>query len=538
MRTESPNDLWAVLAWFGLMAGWGGTVAAQTQLAPSAGSATWPPAQAVAGPAPVTPVSFNDHEFDAAGNTYDPDNPLTRLATFGNRSYLASDSMSIADLPKPERIDATRFPLVRFTGFFQLDSNLYDQNGASQAAIGDAQNGVGFRRARMQAVGNVAEFTAYSLEVDFATAGRPSFLDVWGEQQNLPIFGNVRIGQFRQPTTMDGWTSIRHLEFLERSAPFQAMDPFRRVGIMAWDTSQDQYTMWANSIYATGFTLGNGAGAAPSYGTLGDTRFGTQIGDNGGVAYAGRATHLLFYDEPSQGRYLMHVGAGYSYANIPGNGGAPGPGTGKFYQARSIPETFVGDPASAGNSLAATPFVIDTGRINANSFNFYHLEWAANYGPAHIQAEWMATSLNQIGGPVVFYDGAYVQSGYFLTGESCGYNKNMGALDYNVRPFREFVAVGRGRGRRMCGWGAWEVAGRWSYLDLRNIGVVTPVGAGAGNAASPNTGVLNEGTLALNWWWNNFTRVQFNYIYTDMASNIGLGYQQMSTVAARYQIEF
>jgi phosphate-selective porin OprO/OprP len=482
-------------------------------------------------------VSYNGTEFDPAGNTYDPSNPLTRLATFGNRSYLASNSTSIVDLPKPERVDPTRFPLVRLTGFFQLDSNLYDQNAASQAALGDAQNGVGFRRARLQAVGNVAEFTTYSLEMDFATAGRPSFLDVWGEQQNLPIVGNVRIGHFRQPTTMDALTSIRHLEFLERSAPFQAMDPFRRVGIMAWDVSQDQMTTWANSVYATGFTLGNSGAAAPGYGTLGDTRFATQLGDNGGVSYAGRVTHLLFYDEPSQGRYLMHVGAGYNYSNIPGNGGTPGPANGKFYQARSIPETFIGDPAgvTGGNPALplATPFVINTGQIAANSFNYYHLEWAANYGPAHAQAEWMATSVNQFAGPAVFYDGAYVQTGYFLTGESCGYNKNVGVLDYNVRPFREFVAVGRGRNRRMCGWGAWEVAARYSYLDLRNIGATTQLAA-----ASVNTGVLSEGTLALNWWWNSYTRVQFNYIFTDMASNIGLGNQQMNTAAARYQIEF
>ena len=39
----------------------------------------------------------------------------------------------------------------------------------------------------------------------------------------------------------------------------------------------------------------------------------------------------------------------------------------------------------------------------------------------------------------------YVQAGYFLTGESCGYNKQMGALDYNVKPFKEFFGLGRGK---------------------------------------------------------------------------------------------
>ena len=33
---------------------------------------------------------------------------------------------------------------------------------------------MGFRRARLQAVGNLSEFTKYSLEMDFAVAGRPN----------------------------------------------------------------------------------------------------------------------------------------------------------------------------------------------------------------------------------------------------------------------------------------------------------------------------------------------------------------------------
>ena len=59
---------------------------------------------------------------------------------------------------------------------------------------------------------------------------------------------------------------------------FQAMDPFRRDGIMAWRVSEDEMSTLAYSMYATGFTFFNGAGT--SYGTLGDTRFATQIGDS------------------------------------------------------------------------------------------------------------------------------------------------------------------------------------------------------------------------------------------------------------------
>jgi len=79
-------------------------------------------------------------------------------------------------------------------------------------------------------------------EVDFATAGRPSFFDVWGEQENIPLLGAVRIGQYLQPFSVDAMTGFRYLPFLERSLPFLAFVPFRRVGVMASANTEDERT--------------------------------------------------------------------------------------------------------------------------------------------------------------------------------------------------------------------------------------------------------------------------------------------------------
>jgi phosphate-selective porin OprO/OprP len=438
--------------------------------------------------------------------------------------------------------DKAKLPLVRMTGFFQLDQGLFGQDAASRATYGDIQDGVGFRRARLQAVGNLSEFTRYSFEMDFATPGRPSFMDVWGEQTNLPFFGNVRIGHFRQPTTMTAWTSIRHLEFMERALPFQAMDPFRRVGAMSWfNAGEDDRTLIAYSVYGTGLTFANSAGVPPSYGTLGDTRFGTQIGDNGGVSFAGRASHLLYWDPYAGDRYLLHIGGGYNFSEI---GGSSLTGSNaRVYQARAIPEFFVGDPAGGalgppfGTAASGTPFVADTGRFLANDFHFLHAELAGNYGPAHFQSEYMATLVDQVAGPQVFYHGAYAQAGYFLTGENCGYNKQMGALDYNVKPFKEFF--GLGRDQWFCGWGAWEIAARYSYVNLASTAILpaNQLSAGTGLPTSPNPGIINDATLALNWWWNQYTRVQFNYINVNSNTNLH-GSSNMGIYAARFQVEF
>jgi phosphate-selective porin OprO/OprP len=302
---------------------------------------------------------------------------------------------------------------------------------------------------------------------------------------------------------------------------------------MAYRVAEDEMSTLAYSVFATGFTFFTGTDLA--YGTIGDTRFATQIGDSGGVSFAIRGTHLLYYDEPAEGRYLLHVGGGYDFSMIGGQG-TTGPFA-KTYEARSIPEFFQGDAAGGGLTAAGTPWVVDTGRILADSFHFAHAELGCNYGSAHFQTEFLATSLNQRNGPPVFFYGAYFQGGYFLTGESAGYNRQTGVLDYNCKPYSEFFGTGT-RGK-MCGWGAWELAFRWSYLNVigSNVDPANVLPGGPGPPPVPNAGQVNESTVALNWWWNQYTRVQFNWIHSMPVYNAG-GFAPFDIFATRFQIEF
>ena len=429
---------------------------------------------------------------------------------------------------------ADQLPIIRLSGFFQLDDGLFSQSEFSRNRIGDANDGVSFRRTRLQAIGKLTEFTNYSIMMDFAFPGRPSFMDVWGEQEQIPFFGTIRIGQFKQPVSMESWTSVRHLEFLERSLFFQGNDPFRRVGIMAYAMSDDERTQWAYSCYATGLTFWNGTGT--TYSTIGDNRNGAQIGDNSGISFATRASHLLYYDELTEGRHLLHVGGGYVYSGIGGEG-KTGPYA-RTYRSAVIPEFFVGDLAGTGLTGAGTPLVGDTGRYLANSFNECHLELAGASGPAHFQSEVACTMINQFRGPMVMQPGAYAQCGYMLTGESIGYLKQPGVFDYNVVPFTPFFGTGR-RGQ-MVGWGAWEIAARYSYLDLSGVNIrpsnVLP-GLPGSLPPSPNAAVLNDTTIGLNWWWNRFTRVQFNWIHC-MPNYIDYGFAPFDIYGTRFQIEF
>ena len=424
---------------------------------------------------------------------------------------------------------ATKFPSAKLTGFTQLDNYFMQQSRNNIATVGDGQNGLGFRRARLAVLGNVAQFTAYQLEVDFATAGRPSFFDCFVEQDEIPWFGAVRVGQYLQPFSVDAMSGFRHLPFMERSLPFLAFVPFRRVGAMASNKSEDEMTYWAYSIFKTG-----GFNNAP----LGDSRFATDIGDQGGVSFSTRITQLLFYDEPSDGRYLWHVGGAYNFSSLTGNlGNGPRP----FYQARTGPEFGpIGDgietspptfgPVSYAASNFTPPNFVDTGRFRAHSFNLLGFETVFQNGPFNLQSEFMVTEVNSIAGPV-WYTGAYVEVMYRLTGEQRGYDKRLAALK-NPVPFTDFISLRRG----IVGLGAWEVAARLSYIDLRNPGRLQP-SMYVQNTNNSGNGTLTDLTLGGTWFLNYHTKVQFDWVYA-MLDNSQRGNSVASNYVSRVQVDF
>ena len=158
-----------------------------------------------------------------------------------------------------------------------------------------------------------------------------------------------------------------------------------------------------------------------------------------------------------------------------------------------------------------------------------------DYDPTRSGPQAYYTELNQIGGPTIFYYGTYMQAGYFLTGENAGYNRQTGVLDYNCKPYAPFFGTGPQYG--LCGSGAWEVAVRWTYLNV-SATPTTVVGPTPGSTPPiPNAGVLNESTVALNWYWNAYTRVQFNWIHSMLDYN-NFGFRSLDTFGSRFQIEF
>ncbi|MCA9088282.1 MAG: porin [Planctomycetaceae bacterium] len=370
----------------------------------------------------------------------------------------------------------TTYPSVRVTGFFQADSvwvqqspdnqlALVNQDTGPPMALGDIQDGADFRRTRLAATGDVWENVSYMIEMDFAFAGRPSFMDVYLDMHDIPLLGNVRVGQWRQPFGMDALTSVKDLMFLERALPF-AFVPFRQTGVGFYDSNEELGVTWAASAFRYPVDA-----------------YGGNVGDNGGYGGSTRLTGLLVEGDNNE---IVHVGFNYAYLD-PSNDAV---------QYRNQPEIFDNQtPGAVGPANTTLPFFVNTGILPTQNINLYGVELAGSYGSLLAQSEFMAARVDRTTGSNLTFWGGYAQVSYVLTGEHHAYNKKSGVYG-RVIPDAPF--------KPGCGYGAWEVAGRWSILDL-NDGDIT------GNE-------LQDLTLGVNWYLNKYTKFQFNWVHAMLQS--------------------
>lgn len=400
-------------------------------------------------------------------------------------------SKSIGVELQPKEKEKSNYPTSRLSGFFQADAVFIDQSATSPDAIvngrrlGDVPNGADFRRARLSAVGQAWDNVSYNLELDFAFPGRPSFLDVWLDIENAEAHRHLRVGQFRQPMGMDGLTSVRELTFLERSLPLTLL-PFRQIGAMINGSDRDQTITCAVS----GFRYPTDV-------------YGGNVGDSGGFGMATRLTALLI-DRPDRGG-LLHVGAAYSHLDSSRD----------QFRYRNQPEVFaIEDNNAIGGVVTNIPAFVDTGIILADNGNIYGLELAGSYGSFYAQSEALIASIDQTNGPRLTFPGAYVYAAYLLTGERRPYNRTA-AVFGRVKPKRSVGKEG--------GIGAWEIAGRFSHLDLTQENI--------------SGGRLNDFTVGLNWYLNPYTKFQFNYVHSDL-NNPANGNSDANIFATRAQVDF
>lgn len=372
-----------------------------------------------------------------------------------------------AEKEAAEKAKAAQKPTISVSGRMFADAVIFQQSALSRAVLGDAQDTVFIRQARLGASGHMFQVFSYKVEMDFAArdsadAQLTAFKDTYLEIAELPLLGRVRIGHYKEPFSLEQLTSARFVTFMERSLA-DVFVPARNMGVMAINHAEDQRITWAVGAFRT-------MGDRPPF----------RSDDDGGSAVTARLTWLPWYDEATAGQELLHLGISYSFRDFDDPN----------QRVRQRPETSVG------------PRVVDTHTItNLVDVNLLGPEVAWVYGPFSVQSEWIAGFYNRGAGLAnPTFHGLYVNASLFLTGEHRAYNRSTGAFD-RVKPLENFFRIRDEDGCIVTGKGAWEIAYRFSYLDLNDAGI-------AG-------GIASDHTFGLNWYLTPYARMMFNYVHSD-----------------------
>lgn len=389
---------------------------------------------------------------------------------------------------------------AHFGGRTQLDTVWLGSNpvafGVGNGA-GDA-DAVDFRRARLRMEGTIYKTIEYVVEYDLVNSvndnaglvgglppqpasaanviNLPAPTDLWWAFSDVPIVGNVRVGNQKEPIGLEHATSSRYLDFMERSF------------------NQDAYTGPFNNGFTPGVSIYDHFGDADrGLWQLGVFKnvvnvFTYGVGD-GAYAVDGRLTYLLW--EECEGRHLLHLGGSFSHRD-------------PLNDAMRIRSR-----GSLRNGPGAiNPVFADTGAFLADSQDMAGAELSWIAGPLQVQSEYIASSVidsRNTAGTVnygtYFSSGYYVMASYFLTGEHREYEKKRGAFG-RVVPYRNSKLFPADCSER--GWGAWQVLVRYSALDLNDNGL--------------NGGQISDWTVGINWFLNPNMKVQANYVYMDRNS--------------------
>lgn len=322
-------------------------------------------------------------------------------------------------------------------------------------------DGTLFRRARLYSSGDIYHNVFYKLDVDFAR-GDVDFKDVFMGVRKIPFVGSVLVGHQYEPAGLETITSSKYITFMERASVSTLM-PERHTGIaMSRRWPEDKYTL-----------------------SIGGFQNSDDFGDARGDDYAVTGRFTFAPTNVEQGKQLLHFGVSASYRESPGG----------VFEQKARPENPFGPQ-------------IGTGVVFANSIVLLGGEFVGNRGPISIQSEaaFVRVDSDSIGTPMI--SSWYVQASYFLTGEHRGYKDGKGAI---MKPAKNFDGTG--------GAGAWEIAARYSTLDMTDDQL--------------QGGEFNVAVAGVNWYLNPYTRVMFNYSYTDY-TDVG----QLHMFATRFQISF
>jgi len=356
---------------------------------------------------------------------------------------------------------------LKFGGRIQHHFSFFNQDKDVENLLGSLDNGSEFRRIRFYNSGTIYKSVQYKLQLNYSE-GAASLADVWVGLTGIPFIGNLRVGHLKEAFSLDMMTSSNNITFLER-ALVTAFKKQRNSGISIFNTVLNQKLIWAIGLFQN------------------TDKFGNSIDE--GQNLTSRVVYLPYYNKNKN--RLLHIGAGYSSRTPPNN----------EFSIKSRPEAHL------------APAYINTGTIEgATSSYMTGGELAVLLNRFGMQGEFMTTEVNSDSGNFTF-NGFYVETSLFLTDDHRTYSTSTGAYT-GINPRRSFSSEESNQGL-----GAWQIALRYSYLDLTDQDI--------------SGGILSDVTAGLNWYLNPATRISLNYTIANL-ENVG----QSNIFQSKFQVAF
>ena len=376
---------------------------------------------------------------------------------------------------------------VRLGGHVQLD---YINWAAADPAIGGnpgPQDYFEFRRLRLVADGVGYESCDFRLQMtlepetvgeSLGKATSPDVKDAYFSVNEIPGLGRFRIGNFFVPFGLEQVTNDTNNVFLERSIPTQGIfTPDREVGVALYNSTDDQSISWTTGAFFDG---------------INDT-LKERIDDNQGLRLSGRLTWTPIFE--NDGSTVLHTGVGLLYTEDQDDS----------IRFRARPQIHEG------------PRLLDSGTLSADGFTVGNLELAAVMGSVTLQSEAYLATLN--GGQPGSAGGWYAHASWFVTGEHRIYERfgQHGPQFGRNKPSRNLSV----RSETLAP-GAVELKSRYSTLLLDQF----------------DRGAYHDVTTGVNWYWNDRTRLMFDWIHPVTSQDAVFGGVTADLLALRFDFNW
>ena len=372
-------------------------------------------------------------------------------------------------------------------------------SGTSHSLPNEFNSGMNIRRARLGAEGTFMKILDYKFEYDFSRGNGTVASGITDAfvRLNQSNAMSYKLGSFKEPFSLEEAASNRYLTFIERHMSVNAFvdNPNTyKTGIGAnyaiprWQTGWAFMTEPVGAWSAASTSVNSGSAANGN---------GNQSRNNGsgdmGWEGIGRVSGRPWMIDDTR---FVHVGASAGHTEVTnsyksdgsfqGAGGTGGGGGMAFF---AFPGTNVDRTNMLNTGNLTYGSAGSANQVRIDSYDRYAAEIWLNHGPWSVQGEYLRTNINGLGYGGEHLTGAYGFVSYFLTGESKAYHVRNGAAN-RLRPRQAF-----GWGKN-SGWGAFEVAAGYDYIDMNN-GII-------------KGGKADMARMGLNWYPHSNVKWQAN----------------------------